>query len=248
MLRRRFLAGLLAALSFGITGPRKARAQQWSGYEFRHGVASGDPLADRVILWTRISDAGAGPVRVEWRVTRDPELREVVTRGSFTTGAQRDFTVKVDALGLEPGQDYYFRFYALGERSPVGRTRTLSVRAERIRIALASCASYPHGYFNAYRRIAERNDLFVVEDAAGAPVHVAATGDHGQAVCAPLAGNIFKINVAQGQGVNAGDVLMIMEAMKMETEVRAPAGGTVSTINVKEGDAVQVGDPLLTVV
>ena len=63
---------------------------------------------------------------------------------------------------------------------------------------------------------------------------------------APLAGNIFKINVAAGQAVNSGDVIMILEAMKMETEVRSPESGTVQSVFVKEGDAVQVGDLLLT--
>lgn len=63
---------------------------------------------------------------------------------------------------------------------------------------------------------------------------------------APLAGNIFKINVASGQTVNSGDVIMILEAMKMETEVRSPESGTVQSVFVKEGDAVQVGDALLT--
>ena len=62
---------------------------------------------------------------------------------------------------------------------------------------------------------------------------------------APLAGNIFKINVTVGQSVNSGDVVMIMEAMKMETEVRATRAGTVSSLTVKEGDAVQVGDTLM---
>ena len=63
---------------------------------------------------------------------------------------------------------------------------------------------------------------------------------------APLAGNIFKINVTAGQVVNSGDIIMILEAMKMETEVRSPESGTVQSVMVKEGDAVQVGDALLT--
>jgi oxaloacetate decarboxylase alpha subunit len=65
-------------------------------------------------------------------------------------------------------------------------------------------------------------------------------------VPAPLAGNIFRVNVAAGQVVNSGDVIMILEAMKMETEVRSPDSGTVQAVLVKEGDAVQVGDILLT--
>jgi oxaloacetate decarboxylase alpha subunit len=80
--------------------------------------------------------------------------------------------------------------------------------------------------------------------AAPAAAPVAATG--GQAVPAPLAGNIFKVLVAPGQVVKAGDVIMVLEAMKMETEVRSPADGAVATVAVKEGDAVQVGDTLMT--
>jgi oxaloacetate decarboxylase alpha subunit len=63
---------------------------------------------------------------------------------------------------------------------------------------------------------------------------------------APLAGNIYKVNVREGQKINAGDVVVVMEAMKMETEVRAPASGTVTQVAVKPGDAVQVGDILLS--
>jgi oxaloacetate decarboxylase alpha subunit len=80
--------------------------------------------------------------------------------------------------------------------------------------------------------------------AAPAP-STAPAGGAGQAVPAPLAGTIFKVNVSEGQQVSSGDVIMILEAMKMETEVRAPVDGAVRSIHVKEGDAVQVGDPLL---
>ncbi len=68
----------------------------------------------------------------------------------------------------------------------------------------------------------------------------------GESVNAPLSGNIHTIKVAVGQSVNPGDVVMILEAMKMETEVRASVGGTVAQILVKEGDTVQVGTPLLS--
>jgi len=83
---------------------------------------------------------------------------------------------------------------------------------------------------------------------AAAPVAAPApaAGGAGQAVPAPLAGNIFKINTAAGQMVKSGDVIMVLEAMKMETEVRSPADGVVQAINVKEGDVVQVGDTLIT--
>jgi len=73
---------------------------------------------------------------------------------------------------------------------------------------------------------------------------VAGEGD-ADVVPAPLAGNIFKVMVRPGQKVAQGDVVVMMEAMKMETEVRAPHGGTVVSVAVKEGDAVSLKDPLL---
>jgi oxaloacetate decarboxylase alpha subunit len=63
---------------------------------------------------------------------------------------------------------------------------------------------------------------------------------------APLAGNIFKVLVAPGRVVQDGAVVIIMEAMKMETEIRAASSGTIASINIKEGDAVTTGDVLLT--
>lgn len=131
---------------------------------FQHGVASGDPLADRVILWTRVTPRSlreAMPVR--WEVALDPAFEQVVRRGLFRTDAERDFTVKVDAIGLRAGTTYYYRFIAAGSSSPIGRTRTLPRGATgRLRIAFASCANLAAGYFNAYARIAERADLDLV--------------------------------------------------------------------------------------
>lgn len=129
---------------------------------FRHGVASGDPRADRVILWTRISGA-TGEVPVRWLVAANPAMTRVVARGETRTGPASDFTVKVDVTGLTPATTYYYRFDLGTAPSPVGRTRTLpGAGATRLRLALASCSNYPHGYFNAYARIAERSDLDVV--------------------------------------------------------------------------------------
>lgn len=70
------------------------------------------------------------------------------------------------------------------------------------------------------------------------------TGGH--KLAAPLAGNVFKVMVKAGQEVAEGDVLMILEAMKMETDIKADKAGKVATVDVNEGDSVTVGDPLLT--
>jgi len=67
----------------------------------------------------------------------------------------------------------------------------------------------------------------------------------GCVIAAPLAGNIVRVSVRPGQAVSPGDVVLVLEAMKMETEVRAPSAGAVTEIRVKEGDAVSLGAPLL---
>ncbi|MBW3592593.1 MAG: alkaline phosphatase D family protein [Actinobacteria bacterium] len=127
---------------------------------FRHGVASGDPLHDRVVLWTRVTPPDDEPVDVTWRVARDAALEDVVGEGTTVAGEGTDYTVHVDATGLEPATTYHYAFDALGRRSPVGRTRTAPRGgAERLRFALVSCAKYTAGYFNVYARVAERTDL-----------------------------------------------------------------------------------------
>ncbi len=87
-------------------------------------------------------------------------------------------------------------------------------------------------------------DAPVVVPAAPAAAPAAAPSS-GAGVPAPLAGNVVKVLVNQGDPVAAGDVVVILEAMKMETEVRASEGGVVSALAVREGDAVKVGDTLL---
>lgn len=130
---------------------------------FAHGVASGDPLTDRVILWTRVTPADPrGTVDLGWHVATDPALAQVVARGSVRTAADRDFTVKVDAGGLQAGRHYYYAFETAGERSPIGRTKTLPAATDRVRLASVCCSNYPAGYFNVYRCLANREDLDVV--------------------------------------------------------------------------------------
>jgi alkaline phosphatase D len=130
---------------------------------FAHSVASGDPLADRVVLWTRVTTDEPGPVETTWTVARDRELTDVVTSGTAVADPERDFTVQVDADGLSPETTYYYAFEALGERSPVGRTRTLPGKgAKHVRFAMVSCASYNAGFFNGYARMVERDDLAFV--------------------------------------------------------------------------------------
>lgn len=132
---------------------------------FYHGVASGDPLSDRVILWTRVTPTVDAPVTVRWYVATDTAMSTIVTSGTFTTSQSRDYTVKVDAQGLDADKTYYYMFTALGANSLIGRTKTLpapGATVRQVRFAVVSCSSYPHGFFSAYGRIAARNDLDAV--------------------------------------------------------------------------------------
>ncbi len=160
-----------------------APADRAGANTFQHGVASGDPLHDRVILWTRVTphaytalaasahiedreDEEAcrdGKVLVRFTVALDPQFNRPVSHGTFKTGPERDHTVKIDVTGLRPDTTYYYRFRALGTTSAIGRTKTLPKgQVERLRMAVVSCSNFAAGYFNAYRQIAARADLDMV--------------------------------------------------------------------------------------
>ncbi|MBY0564144.1 MAG: alkaline phosphatase D family protein [Hyphomonadaceae bacterium] len=130
---------------------------------FNHGVASGDPGRDRVVIWTRVSPELPGSAPVRWIVARNRALTDVVKTGVVETSEARDYTVKVDVTGLRPGAPYFYGFRTGAAQSPVGKTRTLPRgRVEQMKLAVASCASYPHGFFNAYQAIADRDDIDVI--------------------------------------------------------------------------------------
>ncbi|MFB7822646.1 alkaline phosphatase D family protein [Streptomyces hydrogenans] len=137
---------------------------------FPHGVASGDPLPDGVLLWTRVTPSpeavpGSGlgaDVRVDWEVAEDRGFARVVASGATTAGAAADHTVKADVRGLRPATAYFFRFTAGGTVSPTGRTRTAPAAdsaAPGVRFGVVSCANYEAGHFSAYRHLAARADL-----------------------------------------------------------------------------------------
>ena len=171
--RRTVLAASAVGAAGVALGPLTAREAQAASRYFQHGVASGDPYPRSVILWTRLTPteaatpgSGKGPsATVTWQVAEDAAFRNVVSRGTFTTGPQRDHTVKLDAGGLRPATDYFYRFLYKGVASPVGRTRTAPASNAdngRLRFGVVSCSNIPGGYFSAYRHLAARNDLDAV--------------------------------------------------------------------------------------
>jgi alkaline phosphatase D len=131
---------------------------------FPYGVASGDPLSDRVIIWTKLQPANRQALAsVSWKVAKDADMRELVQQGEYAAAAANDFTVKVDVEGLAPGTPYYYQFEAAGQRSIIGRTKTAPAgAAEKLRFAVVSCSNYQAGYFNNYGNIGRRDDLDAV--------------------------------------------------------------------------------------
>lgn len=166
--RRDFLAmsarGVGAAVvSYGLLGCSSSDDNDSVPAQFLHGVASGDPLHDAVILWTRVTPEQAGSVLVSWQVALDSDFNEIVNAGDMRTDADKDYTVKVDARGLEAGQQYYYRFLTGDKTSTVGMTKTLPEGAvSQVKFAVMSCANFPAGYFNVYDMAANEADLDAV--------------------------------------------------------------------------------------
>ncbi|KAA0931744.1 alkaline phosphatase D family protein [Streptomyces apricus] len=153
-----------------VTGRDQSHQIPAQAPAFLHGVASGDPLPDGVLLWTRVTPvpeavpgSGLGPdVEVAWTVATDKAFTDVVARGSVTATAASDHTVKADVRGLRPATDHWFRFSAGGTDSPAARTRTAPAHDAAVasmRFGVVSCANWEAGHFSAYRHLAARGDL-----------------------------------------------------------------------------------------
>ncbi|PKH34561.1 alkaline phosphatase D family protein [Shewanella sp. ALD9] len=149
-------------VSYGLMGCSSDDDDVVSG-QFLQGIASGDPAADAVILWTRVTPDVEGDITVSWEVATDSNFSQVVTNGQTVTNKNRDYTVKVDAVGLEAGQQYYYRFKAGETVSEMGQTLTLPEGSvASVKLAVMSCANFPAGYFNVYEMAAQQNDLDAV--------------------------------------------------------------------------------------
>ena len=132
---------------------------------FYHAVASGDPLQNAVIIWTRVTpEFKEDRISVKWEVARDQSFKEVVTAGETFALLENDYCIKVDVVNLSPSTEYYYRFTAMDVTSRVGKTKTLPASDEVIRLAFASCSNIEFGYFNAYAAM--------VKDELDAVVHL----------------------------------------------------------------------------
>ncbi|MFE1230845.1 alkaline phosphatase D family protein [Streptomyces sp. NPDC058745] len=166
-------AAVTAVAAPALVGAASPALAETEAPAFLHGVASGDPLPDGVLLWTRVTPvadavpgSGTGPdVAVDWEVAEDRAFARTVARGTATATAASDHTVKADVRGLRPATTYHFRFTAGGTVSPVGRTRTTpaaEAATPGVRFGVVSCANWESGYFSAYRHLAARADLDAV--------------------------------------------------------------------------------------
>ncbi|MDQ0220431.1 alkaline phosphatase [Peribacillus cavernae] len=177
--RRNFLqgAGKIAGLSLGLTIAQSMgryevnAAPKFSDYPFTLGVASGDPLSDGVVLWTRLApdplNGGGMPqqnIPVKWEIARDEHFRHIVQQGTELARPELGHSIHVEVAGLKPDRVYFYRFKSGNEFSPAGKTKTLpaiGASVSSMTFAFASCQQYEHGYFTAYKHMA-KEDLDLV--------------------------------------------------------------------------------------
>lgn len=170
IVRAAALAGAALTPALWASGPARAHL---ADYPFALGVASGEPAPDGAVLWTRLAprplDPDGGmppePVVVNWEVFADEALRRPVTQGRAIAVPEAAHSVHVELAGLEPGREYWYRFNAAGQASPVGRMRTApqpGSQVERLRLAFGSCQKYEAGFYAAHRALAaDAPDLVV---------------------------------------------------------------------------------------
>jgi len=166
-------AGALALYAAGFSPSPAMAKPRFANDPFSLGVASGDPLPDGVVLWTRLApdpllaDGGmpGRKVPVRFEVATDEGFRDVVRKGNTFATPELAHSVHVELVGLDPAHEYFYRFKTGSDESPVGRTLTApkaNADLAQLQFAFVSCQNYPAGYFTAYRHIADEDLALVV--------------------------------------------------------------------------------------
>ncbi|MGH3712216.1 MAG: alkaline phosphatase D family protein [Micromonosporaceae bacterium] len=205
-------AGTAAIASPALLGGSSAQAAD--GY-FRHGVASGDPLPDGVLLWTRVTPtvdatpgSGKGPAgTVAWQVAADPAFATVVGSGAAQTGPERDHTVKVEVTGLSPATTYWYRFGYADAWSPTGRTLTApaaDAEVSSLRAGVVSCSNWEAGHFAAYQLLRQRDDLQLVLH-LGDYLYEYGTGEYGAGAIGATGGTVIRPVEPKHEVLNLSD-------------------------------------------
>ena len=159
------ISGSLAACGGGDESPAQPVAAAPIPAQFNYGVASGDPLNDRVILWTHAKIPGSmAAVGLNWEVAADKSFATVLRSGRIETSEASSFTGKVDVTGLTAGTAYFYRFKDdAGVVSTIGSTRTLpAANAASVKFAVFSCSLYSEGFFNTYDAAAKSDAQYAV--------------------------------------------------------------------------------------
>jgi len=177
--RREFLIKLSSISAVLSTGAvlSACGGSETTMVNYDYGVASGDPLSDRVILWTHAKYQNkADSVPLTWQVATEIEFTNIVASGVAQSSAETAYTCKVDATGLAANQSYFYRFVSDRHVSPIGRTKTLPVGSvAQVKLAVLSCSNYPTGYFNVYSEVA-KSDVDVAIHLGDYIYEYAATG------------------------------------------------------------------------
>jgi alkaline phosphatase D len=164
---RRLVLGGLASVLAAPALLRHARAQPvpFIDYPFQLGVAAGDPDERGFVIWTRLAprplepDRGLrpAPVGVRWEVAENPSFSRLVAEGEVVARPELGHSVHVTLENLQPDREYHYRFLAGGERSPVGRGRTLPAEGAAVaelRLGVAGCQDWQSGLYTAFRHLA----------------------------------------------------------------------------------------------
>jgi alkaline phosphatase D len=173
--RRGFLTGAGATLLYSALAPlatsRLASAQRLGDYPFTLGVASGDPTATGIVLWTRLAPKpleGGGmpghPTAVRWEIATDERMSRIAQRGAVLAVPELGHSVHVEVEGLEPSRWYWYRFRVGSEESPIGRTRTAPAAGslDALKFAFVSCQHYGQGLYHAHKHLADESLDFAV--------------------------------------------------------------------------------------
>ena len=160
-MKRRFALKASSLAAIGLTASMNGGCSK-NTFRFNHGVASGDPSSDQVILWTRVTPEQPGPIKVILEVSSSSDFNNIAFTKSLKTSSLSDYTVKYD-LSIQDifqsGETFYYRFKAGTAISESGKTKTLALNINKVKIGVFSCSNFPAGFFNAYQAAAEKNDL-----------------------------------------------------------------------------------------